>query len=60
VRIAVRIFSSLADNLRWLVALIGLCDCSRVTVGDIWGTRKRQNGDAGKPLTDAREKSYLI
>src|SRR5258706_14146370 len=28
--------------------------------GDIWGTRKQQNGDAGKLLTDARETSYVI
>ena len=28
--------------------------------GDIWGTRKEINGDAGKPLTDARETSYVI
>ncbi len=30
------------------------------SLGDIWGTRKRQNGDAGKLLTDARETSYVI
>jgi len=29
-------------------------------LGDIWGTRKKQNGNAGKLLTDARETSYLI
>jgi hypothetical protein len=29
-------------------------------VGDILGTRKRENGDAGKLLTDTRETSYLI
>jgi hypothetical protein len=29
-------------------------------VGDILGTRKRVNGDAGKLLTDARETSYVI
>jgi hypothetical protein len=36
-------------------------ECSTVELpGDIGGTRKETNGDAGKPLTDARETSYVI
>jgi len=26
----------------------------------IWGRKKEVNGDAGKPLSDARETSYMI
>jgi hypothetical protein len=35
-------------------------ESSTVEPGDIGGTRKKINGDAGKPLTDARETSYVI